>query len=178
MARIPAHEIEKAVISAIQHWAKNHDNWQDIFPNAPQENCLWLNQNINLTEITALKRIVDRITVKSDRLDIDICIRKLTEYIAKHANIDLGDSSSSTFQITTSFKLRKANNGALILNPQGEYTRDRFDLPSDHLQRIVRGTIWREEHFNGTTLKAISRETGFGQNYISRCIYDSFDFAS
>ncbi len=49
-------------------------------------------------------------------------------------------------------------------------------MPTDQLKRIVRGIVWRDEHFAGATLKDIARASGHGENYVNRCIQDSFEF--
>ena len=66
----------------------------------------------------------------------------------------------------------------IILNAESRKDKDPLDLPADQLKRIVRGIIWRDEHFAGTTLKYIAAAGGHGENYVNRCIQESFVFLS
>jgi len=53
-----------------------------------------------------------------------------------------------------------------------------LDIPSDQLARIVKGIVWRDEHFAGETLRDIAKRNNHGENYINKCISDSFSFLS
>lgn len=40
------------------------------------------------------------------------------------------------------------------------------------------GILWRDEHFVGAMLKDIAGRDGRGENYVNRCIQESFHFLS
>ena len=67
-------------------------------------------------------------------------------------------------------------NGAIIIDPENQHIKDPLDLPPEELKRIVKGIIWRDEHFSGQTLKDIAAQGGHGENYVNRCIQESFKF--
>lgn len=178
MARIPTHEIEKAVTVAIKDWLENLDMWQNAFPDAPESHHQWLIKNLIQVHSQFIKSILKRVTVHAQNLTIDIDAEKLSGEIVEHSEIAIGDAASSIITIVTPFKTGKAKNGAIILNGDARKSKDPLDLPADQLKRIVRGIIWRDEHFAGTTLKDIGSRGGHGENYVNRCIQESFKFLS
>jgi len=118
------------------------------------------------------------VTVHTQNLTIDIDTKKLSSEIAEHSEIAIGKAISAIITIETPFKTGKAKNGAIIINAKEHKNKDPLDLPADQLKRIVRGIIWRDEHFGGTTLKDIGFRGGHGENYVNRCIQESFKFLS
>ncbi len=178
MARIPAHEIEKTVTDALKDWVTDIKNWQNAFPNAPKSHHRWLIKNLLPVRSRFVKSILKRVTVHAQNLAIDIDTKNLSKEIAKHSEIAVGESIAATITIEAPFKSGKAKNGAIILNNDARKSKDPLDLPTDQLKRIVRGIIWRDEHFAGTTLKDIGSRGGHGENYVNRCIQESFKFLS
>ena len=53
-----------------------------------------------------------------------------------------------------------------IADPEG--------LPSGELRNLVRGLIWRDEHFGGATLRDIAKREKFSEGYIGKCIFMTF----
>jgi len=39
---------------------------------------------------------------------------------------------------------------------------------------LVRGIIWRDEHFQGMTLEEIAKREGLSASYVANVIYQSF----
>jgi len=178
MARIPAHEIEKTITDALKDWVTGIENWQNAFPDAPESHHQWLIKNLIPVRSRFIKSILKRVTVHTQNLTIDIDTKKLSSEIAEHSEIAIGKAISAIITIETPFKTGKAKNGAIIINAKEHKNKDPLDLPADQLKRIVRGIIWRDEHFGGTTLKDIGFRGGHGENYVNRCIQESFKFLS
>jgi len=118
------------------------------------------------------------VIVHTQNLTIDIDTKKLSKEIEEHSEIALGKPATAIITIEAPFKTGKAKNGAIILNTKERKSKDPFDLPADQLKRIVRGIIWRNEYFTGATLKGIGSNSGHGENYVNRCIQESFKFLS
>ncbi len=176
MARIPAHEIEKATLGALQCWSDHAENWASVFPDSPHSHSQWLSGNTVFADHIALQTVIKRITVQSDTLIIELDGALISQHVRSRAELSMGEPMHKAIQIPVPFKVKKANNGAIVINPKERADKDPFDVPIDQLKRIVRGVLWRDEHFSGTSMKEIAQTTGFGQNYISRCIHDSLDF--
>jgi len=178
MARIPAHEIEKTVTNAIKDWLQNIDMWQAAFPDTPEEHLYWLMQNLIPVRSRFIRTIVGKIIVGADSLKIIINAEKLRKDIANHSEISINAPAEKEILITTPFKTNRGKNGAIIIDNKNRRNKDPLDLPADQLKRIVRGIIWRDEHFDGTTLKDIGERGSHGENYVNRCIQESFVFLS
>ena len=178
MARIPAHEIEKTVTDALENWMTSIDNWQAAFPDLPKNHQHWLTKNFAPEGPDFIKSILDRITVNAQSLTINIDAKKLSEEVAVHSEIVLGQSADKIIVIETPFKSGKSKNGAIVINHDVRKKKDPLDLPPDQLKRIVRGIIWRDDHFAGATLKSIAHAGGHGESYVNKCIQESFDFLS
>lgn len=178
MARIPAHEIEKTVTDAIKAWLTNAEEWQKAFPGITEEHAYWLTENLLPVRSRFIKTIIKKVIVQSDHLNIDISTKKLREEIENHAELSLGTTVTPTITINTAYKTSRAKRGSVIINSPARSQNDPFDIPTDQLKRIVRGTIWRDEHFAGVPIKQIAQEGGHSENYVNRCIHESFDFLS
>ena len=55
----------------------------------------------------------------------------------------------------------------------GEY--DPFDLPPQQLKNLIRGVIWRDEHFAGMSMKAIADREGLSKAGVQKIVMGSFD---
>jgi hypothetical protein len=44
-------------------------------------------------------------------------------------------------------------------------------MPSGELRNLIRGLIWRDEHFGGMTLRDIGNREGFSEGYVGKCIF-------
>jgi len=67
----------------------------------------------------------------------------------------------------------KARRGAIVIEPVGP--KDIFDLPHIKLKKLVQGIVWRDEHFDGLTLKEIAGREGCSEAYLGTAIFSSFD---
>ncbi len=59
-----------------------------------------------------------------------------------------------------------------MIKPEGK--TDIFDLSPKNLKKLIQGLIWRDEHFDGTSLKSIARREGCSQDYVGSAIFYSF----
>ena len=90
--------------------------------------------------------------------------------------------SSFNLVVETINRLKKgvvewAKDCAIIIEGNN-ISKDPLDLPPDQLKRIVKGIVWRDEHFAGETLRDIAAREKHGENYVNRCIQESFKFLS
>ncbi len=174
LARIPAHEIEKVVIHALQDWCNSCESWQKIFPAAPEKDLIWLSNNMNATSYNLLHSITNQICVHSNHIEIKLNSQKLVAYTLSQKNMMLCIPSQAEIIISEHFQITKGRDGAILIESQ-QKTKDPLDLPPERIKRIVRGIIWRDEHFNGAPLQKIATTYGHGENYVNRCIQESFE---
>ncbi|MGH1397665.1 MAG: recombinase family protein [Alphaproteobacteria bacterium] len=136
MTRILAHEIEKTITEAIKDWVTSIKNWQNAFPDAPENHHHWLIKNLIPVRSRFIKSILKRVTVHAQNLTIEIDAKKLSREIAEHSEIVIGESASAIITIEAPFKTGKAKNGAIIINAKERKNKDPLDLPTDQLKRI------------------------------------------
>ncbi len=165
-------------MNAIKDWLGNFDMWQNAFPETPEEHLQWLMQNLIPVRSRFIKTIVNKITVSADSLKIIINAENLRKDIARHSEVSINAPAEKKIIIAAPFKTNRGKNGAIIIATQSRKNKDQLDLPAGQLKRIVRGIIWRDEHFSGDTIKDIGLRTSHGENYVNLCIQESFAFLS
>ncbi|NCT41702.1 MAG: recombinase family protein [Alphaproteobacteria bacterium] len=176
LARIPAHEIEKLIKLALKDWMMGIRGLRRAFPKQPDYyHELMIKNPIPLRRRFILS-ILQKVTVHSNKLIIEIDPEKLCKEIAVYYEIAFVNLSKSNIKIILPFKVLRANNGAIVLKSNQQNDHDPFNIPTDQLKRVVRGIIWRDEHFAGKTLKNIAAAGGHGENFVNRCIQESFEF--
>lgn len=84
------------------------------------------------------------------------------------------NSSKETALIVGAFNTRRATKGAVVIEPETP-DRDIFDLPPDQLKKLVQGFIWRDEHFQGLTIREIAEREGLSDSHVGKQIFATFD---
>ena len=174
MARIPAHEIEQVVMDTLRdrlfkilelNQIDDHEIIEHITMAAlPMEELL--------------RNTVNKITVDQGILTVDISAVKLRQAIQKHLNINIPERYSQPIHVLSMpFTTRRSYKGAVILKPE-RGNHDPLDLPPHELRNLVKGTIWREEHFNGMTLPAIAARDGFSKQHVHQMILKSMEIGA
>ncbi len=173
MARLPAAEIEKAVLSNIQSWAKKRECITESYPNIDIVSLQYLLKQDNVIDASSIPEIIHKVIISKDHIQIYLCAEKFSSFLKSTLKIDLGASSQEIIVIESPFTKRLAGNGAIIINPA--QNQDPLDLSTEKLKRVVRGTIWRDEHFSGIAIKEIGRRDGHCEDYVSLCIQQTFE---
>lgn len=66
----------------------------------------------------------------------------------------------------------------IIIRPPATNTpEDIFSLPPNKLRDVVRGIVWREEHFKGMSIVAIARREKCTDVFVGRLIRESLEIA-
>lgn len=171
MARLPAHEVEKVVSRAIQEEILNIlalDNIKDhrIIEHI-QESGLPI-ENIIRTSVT-------KITVGQDNLDIEINSARLKTCLQSHLDLKItSKAGKQNYVLSCPFTIRRAHKGSIIIEPENT-EKDLMDLPPIQLKNLVRGVIWRDEHFAGMSMKAIAERECLSKAGVQKIIMGSFD---
>ena len=58
---------------------------------------------------------------------------------------------------------------------RGGGAEDILDLPPPQLKNLVRGIIWRDEHFGGLTIRQIAEREYLSEGYVGKLIFESFE---
>jgi DNA invertase Pin-like site-specific DNA recombinase len=176
MARLPAFEAEKAVTQALEGWLAKSNNLQNLFPDN-EATIFWLKGNPLPLDNPKIRNILTKVVISSGEITLHIDTLKLGQALAGHAEVTLNPPTEQEITIQIPYKTNTGNNGTILIESPNRSQKDPLDLPPDQLKRIVRGTIWRDEHFAGATLKSIAGQYGHGENYVNRCIQESFALA-
>jgi hypothetical protein len=71
--------------------------------------------------------------------------------------VDLGKLKlPATAKITVPFQSQKSWRGAVVIQPVSADSKDTIDLPPHELRDLIWGVIWRDEHFNGVTIRDLA----------------------
>ena len=63
--------------------------------------------------------------------------------------------------------------GRSFVIPNNAPIRDPLDLPLPQLKALVKGTIWRGEHFSGMSMRDIATREGTDERHVRRLITNS-----
>ncbi len=171
MARLPAHELEQTSGKAIQKevltildldQTEDHRVIEHIKKHLPQGDEL-------------VKSCVQKITVGQEILTIDISRDRLRDFLEEKLNLAIPPSSGKSLHIlSVAFSTTRANKGAIIMSPKNS-DHDPLDLPPHQLRNLVRGIVWRDEHFEGMSIEHIAAREGLSKSGIRKIIMGSFD---
>jgi len=81
-----------------------------------------------------------------------------------------------TPHVLRSFEQFECEVGIMIDAPQSFLAKDDpFNMADYKIKNWVKGTIWREMHFQGKTIAQIAKSESVGLSYVHRLIDQSFD---
>ena len=171
MARIPAHEIEQVTCNAINSGLVESLALDQVDDLATIEHIV---RHTPAAE-KLIKTCVNKIAVDQENLEIDVDVTKLHQTLEKELAITIPKKfKKPSHQISVPFTIRRAHKGAIILKPENDKS-DPFDLPPQQLKNLIRGIIWRDEHFAGASLVHIARRENLSQSGVRKIIMRSFD---
>jgi site-specific DNA recombinase len=175
--RLPAHEIEKHVSRSIEIKVMSEGFLSDIF-NIDNDNSKTLSYIVKNTDVIdtndILKTCVNKIVISVDQINITLSISKLKSYFETLFKMNIPTNVfQETMTIETSFKTQKSYKGAVVI--KSDNIDDPLDLPPQQLKNLVRGVAWRDEHFNGLSMKAIAEREGVSKASVGQIIMRSFD---
>ena len=167
MARLPAHEIETLIERTMRN---NIEKLCNETEGAILKHVLKYQENIPTYDL--IRKCVNQITINFDELIIRVKPKPFKKLIEKHLNLSVTEYHKE-FEITAPYKTGRSKRGAIVIESKNQ--NDIFDLPSPSLKKLVQGTIWRDEHFDGMALKDIAIRENFSQAYVGKTIFTSFE---
>ncbi len=171
MARIPAHEIEQVVCETM---IKNLNEILALDPIDDHGVIQHISRHMPSAEML-VSASVNRIVVHQDALQVDVNPSKLRRTLQNHLNLAIPKKSDQkNHMIDVPFTIRRAHKGAIILKPETD-DADPFDLPPLQLKNLIRGIVWRDEHFAGMSMKAIAEREGLSKAGVQKIVTGSFD---
>jgi hypothetical protein len=104
----------------------------------------------------------------------DLC-RHIDEVLAIELPPPLDDRH---YKVIFPYHTRRSKKGTVVIRP-GKATDkayDIFDLPPVELKNLVRGVVWRDEHFGGMAIRQIADRENLSEGFVGRLIHTSVEF--
>lgn len=118
------------------------------------------------------------ITIAHEQIVIEV---NIPELMRKLADTGIGGFSQEgipeTKEIQAAYITRRAHKGSIIIDAHERNKNDLLDLPSHELKNLVRGLIWRDEHFGGATIREIATRENLSDGFVGKCIFRTFELA-
>jgi hypothetical protein len=100
---------------------------------------------------------------------------KLRKFFEEHLNTSIpANSTNQNHILSVPFTIMRSHKGAIVLKPDRTES-DLLDLPPIQLRNLIRGIIWRDEHFSGTSMKEIAEREGMSKSGVQKIVMGSFD---
>ena len=160
--RYPAQEIEDFVVQTLREYvedleklsrivgvdhALNYDMLQDVS-----------REYAAFSAETLVKKVVRGVTIGKDSLVIG--------------------TNPDGYKITAPFQMGGDKTCAIVIRPPATHTpEDIFSLPPHRLKNLVKGIIWRDEHFRGMSIRGIARRERCDDTLVGRLIRESLEIA-
>ena len=183
LARLPSYEIEAKVEKIIRDQLVN-PHTASAFLDISQETGHPLLKKIiekqaMIPARSLLMETVNRVVVDTGHITIEIKIASLVKLLSEQMGIQIPrqEGQAETKEVQISYIARRAHKGAIVIEPGKDSTRknDALDLPTADLKNLVRGTIWRDDHFKGLTIRQIAKREKFSEGFVGKCIFRTFE---
>ncbi len=177
IARLPAYEIETLLLDAIKVEIRDVKKLSGM---------LSLDLEIHFRTLDYLSksadalhdayRAISRVIIDCDHLTIETCPEKFAIYINETMGLDIRpENDPAAYRIEIPYHTRWAHRGAVMIRPGDG--KDPLDLPKAKLEALVKGVIWRGEHFAGKSFQEIATENGCSNAQVGKLIQQSLEIA-
>lgn len=183
LARLPAHEIESRVENSIRKQLSDL-NTTGAFLGINQETDQQLLKVVveRQSKIPAkdlLMEAVQKVVVDAAHITIEVKVSEILRLSSEH--VPLRASSINQLQIKeiqVPYITRRAHKGAVLIEADKSTVQENsFDLPPQELKNLIRGLIWRDEHFKGKTIRQIAVREKFSEGFVGKCIFRTFEMS-
>lgn len=181
--RIPAQEIETLVEQKLRDWFLNKRNLAYITGGNPvSDHEVLENLSARIQKLSAenLFRVLSKVVIMHDTIDIKVSLDcfKTVMHEADNIKLKIASGINGICEMQVPFKLGKSWHGAVVIRPPEMGTpEDMYDLPPHELRDLIRGFIWRDEHFNGMTIREIAKRDKRSDAFVGGMIRKTFEVA-
>ena len=182
VTRLPAYEIEAAIEDALKKGLLTVDSAKAFFVTDSDEAVRFFERMVENFERLQARHLViqsvSKVTVELDSVKILINRKRLLEEICLVLNQPmLLETDDGMATIAVPIETIKPRTDSFAVEPKRDHTYDPFDRTPQQLKNWVRGVIWRDRHFSGTSLRQIAEEEGCSDALVSHLIAESFTVA-
>lgn len=180
--RVPAHEIETRVEKAIRAELSDLKTASALLniPENTRQPLLHIiaKQHDQITGSALLMDTVKRVTIGHEQIVIEVKIPELMCMLTDTGIVGLPQHCvAETKEIQAAYITRRAHKGSIIIEEHERDKNDPLNLPSHELKNLVRGVIWRDEHFGGATIREIAAREKLSDGFVGQCIFKTFELA-
>jgi site-specific DNA recombinase len=170
MARLPAQELEQAIGKAVR---KDFAYILDLDPSEDYRVIDHIKGNLPESD-ELVKSCVQKIIVGQEILTIEISPERLRDFLEEKLKLAIPPKPERPLHmLSVPFSTKRANKGAIIMSTDGGH--DPLDLPPHQLRNLVRGIVWRDEHFDGMSIEDIAAREGLSKSGVRKIIMSSFE---
>lgn len=177
LGRLPAYQIEATVESILRHSLCSRSDVVELLGICLDNDIEIIQKTVDGQTLLQMSRfvegIIQHITVRSESLEIEVNVQELCVALSQATGAKI-NSSKETALIVGAFNTRRAKRGAVVIEPE-KPDRDIFDLPPEQLKKLVQGFIWRDEHFQGLTIRQIADREGLSDSHVGKQIFATFE---
>jgi hypothetical protein len=133
----------------------------------------------NLEELTTeeLLGLVKRVIIRDGQMSIQVCANRFIAWAADKCCVPLQAlEAEAVMKLQVPFQTRRAAKGAWVIRSEKE-PDGVLGLPPQELTNLVRGIVWRDEYFTGTSVTTIAEREGLDPSHIHRLIRRSLEIA-
>ncbi len=106
----------------------------------------------------------------------EVLISKTVRGITLHKDNLTIETNPEGYKITAPFQIGGDRTCAIVIRPPVTKTpEDIFSLPPHRLKNLMKGIIWREEHFRGASIRGIARREKCDDTFVGRVIRESLE---
>lgn len=178
--RFPAHEIESRIEEAVRQELMEFDRVATLLEIDPRINPDLI-RGVNQKQACLSGRdlviaAVQKVIVDHESITVQVNVPALSAFITEQLRIGMPQTSDKIREIKTPYITRRAHRGAIMIKAdKSGANKVPLDLPSGELRNLIRGLIWRDEHFGGMTLRDIAKRERFSEGYVGQCIFRTFE---
>ena len=180
IARIPGVEIEEFVNKTLKSQLSDSRKFATLIGANHEQNFTILSHvTENHLNLSPSASVIKKVTVDVKSLTIEIYGSELCRYIEKTLKTDLSTvATGEDFRIVVPFYTSRSKKGAVVIKPgnAGDKSKDIFDMPRTELKNLIRGVVWRDEHFKGKTIRQIADRESLSEGFVGRLIHYSVEF--
>lgn len=159
LARLPAKELEEAVLAAL-HSVFDGNVLSEIF-DCPAHDSYILHITENRAAFLAPETVLaclSKVTLAPKSLQLTVSISELSAAVGQKLKLNMPQPAAMQHTIVWPFTISKPNGRTLVLKPgTSPNHHDPFDRPEEEIRRWVQGVIWRDQHFRGVPIMQIAK---------------------
>ncbi len=125
-------------------------------------------------------KTLTKIVIRHDVLNVKVSVSHLKKVLheAHELILKTAPQLDDIYSFEILFMVGKSWHGAVVIRPPSKGTpEDMFDLPPHDLRDLIRGFIWRDEHFKGMTIREIAKRDKRSDAFVGGMIRKTFEIA-